>query len=226
MAASSSSVSSTARVRAGAVRHQFTVALGKGGAVLAHIDHQAVLHDMLGNGLQTADELRAEHQHVHLRQVAAVLDLIGGVAEVQRHGQGAGLQDAEVDGQPFQAVHQQDGHLVALPDSAADEHVGKPVGLFVKHAPGDLPAIGRSLRGLDQGVFLPGHSPVVLLFRVQLHQGHFVPVQLPVALQVFCNRHVNAPPRLFFLWFPSFLSGMSTYNHVGTPERRGYACPA
>ena len=90
--------------RGGAVRHQLPVALGKGGAVVPHVNQQAAVAELVRNGLDAADKLRAEQQHLHLRQVRAVLDLLRRVAEVEGHSNGPGFQNTEIDGQPFQAV--------------------------------------------------------------------------------------------------------------------------
>ena len=117
---------------AGAVGGGPVIVLGEGRAGVPHEEEEHLLGDLGHDGLHTADELRAEEQHVHVGQLEAVVDLVGGIAEVQRHRDGPRLQDAEVDGQPLQAVHQQDGHLLPLPDAPAQEHIGHPVGLLIK----------------------------------------------------------------------------------------------
>ena len=43
------------------------------------------------NGVHPGDELRAEHQHLHIRQVQAIFDLVAGIAEVHGDGDAAGL---------------------------------------------------------------------------------------------------------------------------------------
>ena len=74
------------------------------------------------------DELRSEDHHGTIRQIGAVTDLLGAVAVVHRHGQGAGLQNTEIDGQPFQTVHEQDRYPIAPADAAGEEKIGKTVG--------------------------------------------------------------------------------------------------
>ncbi len=111
---------------------------------------------MVHDRLHPAHELRSEDQGPRVGQLEAVLDLLRRVAEVQRDGDGPGLEDAEVDGQPLQAVHQEDGHLVALADAAAEQQVGEPVGGLVELAPRHLPAGEVEGIGLHELVLAPG----------------------------------------------------------------------
>ena len=178
----------------GAVGGGGVVVLGKGGAVLSHKEEQAAPGQGGRHVLHPADELRAEEEHIHVGQLDAVLDLLGSVAEVQRDGDGSGLQNAEIDGQPLQAVHQQDSHLVPLLHPAGEEHVGHPVGLLVEDAPGDLPAVGDGGCGLDELIFLPRDPVLFLDLRVDLHQGGLAAVELVIALQQVGNGHL---PRSF-----------------------------
>ena len=104
---------------AGAVGGGPVVILRPGGADVTHEKQQMVLFQRRYDGLHAADKLRSKKQHIRLRQLQAVFDLVRGIAEVQRHGNGSGLEDAKVDGQPLQAVHQQDGHLLSLADAPA-----------------------------------------------------------------------------------------------------------
>ena len=134
-----------ARVVARAVARELEVVLGEVGAHAAHEEEQAVARDGTETILHAAHELGPEDQGVCLGLGEAVLDLGAGVAEVERHRHGAGLEDAEVDGQPFEAVVEQDGDLVALADAAREQQVGEAVGLLVEDAPGDLAAIGLGL---------------------------------------------------------------------------------
>ena len=141
------------------------------------------------DALDTANELRAEDQHLDLCQVGAVLDLISGVTEVEGNGDGTGLQDTEVDGEPLQTVIHEDGNLVALLHATGDEHVGKAVGLLVEDVPGDLTAVGLVAGGLDQIIFLPGHPAVLRDLRVELHQSNFVAIELYITFQKINDRH-------------------------------------
>ena len=137
------------RVRARAHGREQVVVLREGGAVLADVEQQAAARDLVCHALDSAGELGAKHQDVDVGQAHAVVDLLGGVAEVEGHHHGAALEHAEVDGQPLDTVHQQDGDLVALAHAARGEQVGKAVGLLVEHAPRDLATIGIGCRSLD-----------------------------------------------------------------------------
>ena len=175
---------------AGAVRHQLKIILREGRAVLSHIDEETVHMQLLLDGLHTADKLRPEEHHIHLREIRAVENLIGGIAEVEGHGDGAGLQNTEIDGKPLQAVHHQDGNLLSTADAAGKQEIGHPVGLLVENSPGNLSPVGNGGGRLDQGIFLPGNPSRLLLSGIQLHQGNLVSVELAVSLKVICNRHV------------------------------------
>ena len=174
---------------AGLVRRQVQIILGKGRAVVAHVEQQLHAGDLVDDLLHAADELRPEEQCVHVGQLRAVADLVGGIAIVHRHGQRACLEDAEVHRQPLQAVHQQHGNLVALFDAPAEQQVGTAVRLFVEHAPADLAPELVGGAALDQLVLLPGHAPVLAHLRVQLHQGDLASVQLGVLFQDLGNWH-------------------------------------
>ena len=85
--------------------------------------------------------------------------------EIEGNGNSTGFQDTKVDGQPFQTVVHEDGHLIPLLHAPGDEHVGKTVGFFVEHVPGDLPAVGLVGGGLDQVIVLVEQSFVVELLQ-------------------------------------------------------------
>ena len=68
----------------GAVGGGPVVVLGKGGTGLPHKEEQHLGGDLGDDVLHPADKLRAEEEHVHVRLFQAVVDLLGGVAEVQR----------------------------------------------------------------------------------------------------------------------------------------------
>ena len=171
------------------VHHQLIIAFRESGAGVAHEDQHAGRAQPVGYGFDAADEFRSEEHHVHVGQFRAVEDLIRRVAEVEGHRDGPAFEDAEIDGQPFQAVHHQDGHFLSPADAALQQHVGHAVGLFVEYAPGDLTAVSLAGGRLDQVVFLPGNVPVVFLLGVQFHEGDFTAVQLAVALQVIGDGH-------------------------------------
>ena len=196
----------------GAVGHQCPQVLREGGTLLAVVDPHFHVGHLGIDVLDPAHELRAEHDIVRVRLVDAVFDLLGGIAVVQRHHDGAGLQHAEVDGQPLDAVHHQHGGLVAFFDAAAQQQVRDAVGVLVELAPGHLPAVGFRRVGDDQGVVPPGHQGFFLHFGVDLHQRHVVGVEIGVLLQDLGQRH-------------SFLSFRGKYLHRKTaPENHRARC--
>ena len=109
------------------------------GSAAVHEEARVDLRDPVDDGLDPADELGTEHQGVGLGQLEAVLDLLRGVAVVHGHRDRPGLEDAEVDGQPLEAVHEQDGDLVALAEPSLEQQVGEAVGRLVELPPGHLP---------------------------------------------------------------------------------------
>ncbi len=151
-------------------------------AAAAEVEQQAVSSQLVCNRLNASDEVAAEDDDIDLRQLGAVFDLIRVIAEIKRHGERTRLEHAEVNRQPLQAVHQQNGDLVALLYAAAEQQIGKAVRLFVEHAPCDLTAVARRRRRLNQVVFLPCDAANLLNFRIQLNQCDIVAVQLAVFL--------------------------------------------
>jgi len=102
-----------------AVGHELRRVLGEGRDIAADEEAHPHAGEIVHNGLEAGDELRPEHENLHVREVEAVADLLARVAEVERHRHAAGLEDAEVDGQPLEAVHEQNAHLRAAFDAAA-----------------------------------------------------------------------------------------------------------
>ena len=178
-----------ARVRRGAQARQLAVALRPGGAVVAHEEEQAPRLDAVHDLLNAPDELRAKDEDVHVGLVQAVGDLVRGVAEVQRHHRGARLEHAKVEREPLDAVVEQDGDLVVLADAAAEQQVGKAVGLLVKDGPGHLAAERLVVGGLHQVVVAPGDVAVLAPLGVDLHEGHLAGVLLGVGAQHVDDGH-------------------------------------
>ena len=108
-------------VGAGHIGSELVVALGKGWAVVADIEQQAVLGNARLNLLDAAGELRAEDKDVDVGQIDAVLDLLGGIAEVERNHRCAALEHAKEDGQVLETVHKKDCDLVALLHATAEQ---------------------------------------------------------------------------------------------------------
>ena len=128
-----------------------------GGSVLrlSHIEERRYVRELIPAVVDAVYELRSEDQHLHVRQVRAVGYLVRRVAVIHGHHDGTGLEDSEVYREPFDAVHQQDRHLVALSDLPGQKKVRETVGLKVEFLPGDLPSVMVRLCGLDEGIFYP-----------------------------------------------------------------------
>ena len=164
-------------------------AVRKGGAVISHVEEVLDPRHSVEDRLHAACELRPEDQTVHIRQLQAVQDLLGVVAEVQRHHHGAGLQDAEVNGQPFNTVHQQDRHLGVPADPPGEQEVREAVRLDVELSPGDLLPERAAPVCFDEGILSPGDSRDPLRLRIDLHQGGLILEVGCVPAQQFCDRH-------------------------------------
>ena len=159
-------------------------------------DEQADLHagQALLNGIETADEFRPEDQDLHVGQIQTVRDLVRSVAEVERHRDAPGLEDAEINGQPLQTVHQQNADLRAAFHAAAEQEVCEPVGPAVKITPGELPPVRRvGLRLCDEARFAPGDSAVTLLRGVDLDERSVGTIESCVPLEKIRNDHFHAP---------------------------------
>ena len=133
--------------------------------------NQAICHR-----LNSSDELRTEHQYIHLCQISTVKDFIRGIPEIKRNSKCTGLKNTKVNGQPLKTVHHEDGNLIPLLHTTGEEHIGKPIGFFIKDTPCDFTTIRSSNGGLNQGIFLPGHPPIVLLFRIKLYQRNLITI--------------------------------------------------
>ena len=153
---------------------QLVQVIREGGAAGAQV-HQGNMGDRVGNFLYPADEFRPEDHHGAFGQVQAVFDFAGGVAEIHGHRQRPGFHDAEINGQPVDAVHQQDRHFAAGADAVGFQHVGHPVCFFVKDGPGDFPPVMPGAdAGLHQFEFMPGDPAGLRLIGVDFHKGRVI----------------------------------------------------
>ena len=173
----------------GAEGDHLVIAVRKGGAVFPYIEQVFHLGDAVADLFHTADEFRAEDEHGAVRLIQAVLDFICGIAVIEGHRHGTGAQGAKVYRQPFQAVHQKDSHLIAFLQAAGEQQVGEAVGLFFEFLPGDFPAEGFARLGLHEGLFPPGDAAFGLEAGVDLHQRHFIGVEICIFCQYFGNGH-------------------------------------
>ena len=178
---------------------------GHGGAVMDHrgimigvrgrfgfLTHEEPVMDqgdLILHLADAGDELRSEDHHGAVRQIGAVADLLGAVAVVHGHGQGAGLQNTEIDGQPLQAVHEQDRYPIAPADAAGEKEIGKTVGVLVKGSPRHLTAVFLALGCLDQAVFVPGQLLLRLVLGRDLRQGDLAGVESGVSFQEIGDWH-------------------------------------
>ena len=177
------------RAARGAVRDEVAVALGERRAVAADVEEGLHLRELVGDLLDAPDELGAEDEEGGVREVDAVPDLVGGVAEVERDRERARAEDAEVDREPLEAVHEEDRDLVALLHAAREQEVGEAVGLLLELRPGDLGAEGVVGRGrLDERILLPGRVAGLELLGVDLDECGLVRIEAGVVGEDFGNR--------------------------------------
>lgn len=167
------------------------VVLREARAAVADEEAQLDARYLVADVLDAADELGAEEERVDIRELEAVFNLLRGVAEVERHGYRAGLEYAEVDGQPFEAVHHEDGDLVALFDSAREQQVRAAVGLLVKDAPRYLAAVAFCRTGFYQFIFAPRDAADFLDFGVDFDERRLVAEFMRVPLKQVGNRHFS-----------------------------------
>ncbi len=161
--------------------HHLAVALGERGAVGSYEEAGVESGHPIDDGLHSAHELGPKDQRTGLGELETVLDLLRGVAIVHRYRHRPGLEDAEVDREPLQAVHEEDRHLVASADAPAQEQVGEAVGALFKEPPGDLaPGVFVRVR-LHELVLPPGDLALLFHLGVDADQTHLVAVECGVA---------------------------------------------
>ncbi len=182
-----------ARSLRGAVGNQPVVAVGKAGTFGAHIEEVLDARQPVVDLLDSADELGTEYEKVGIGFFNAVFDLLSGVAEVERNRDRACLEDAEIDRQPLEAVHQQDGDLVALADASCEQQVGEAVRLDVKLTPGELLAERAAACRLDQIIFAPCDARYVLDLGIDFHQRDFVLEIVRVSGEKLGDWHSETP---------------------------------
>ena len=79
--------------------------LGEGRRVPAEVEKAANARDLVVNRFDATDEFRPEDQVVDFGQFEAIFDFVRRVTEIHRNGDRARFQRAEVDREPFEAVH-------------------------------------------------------------------------------------------------------------------------
>jgi len=175
------------------VGDQAVVGLRERRAVLSDVKERLDARNPVADVFHPPGEFRPENQHIDIRQLQAVFDLLGGVAEVHRHRDRPAFEDSKIDRQPFETVHQEDRHPTSLADVAGEQQIGHAVGLAVEAIPGDFGAEGVGAARFDQRIFPPGHVASVQRLRIEFDQRDVIPVNPRVFLQNLRNRHHKPP---------------------------------
>ena len=168
---------------------EVVVTLRKRRALFAHEKHTFNLFELAEDGFHAPDELFAEHQHADVRKVKAIFYLFRRIAVVERHRKPARFQDAEINGQPFEAVHKQNADLLSPAQSARKQQIGKPVRQIVELFPSHFTAVFLVRSDLHQRVILPGELMFFFELGVYFDEARFIPVKVRVPLQKLCYRH-------------------------------------
>ena len=166
----------------GAIRNQIIVALREGGTVLTYVEPGLDALYARADLLNTSRKFRTEDNEIRVGKLKTVFDLVCGITVIQRNRQCTRLEDTEVNGKPFNTVHQKDGDLVTLLYASGQEQIGKTVCLFIEITPGDLAAIRLVGIRLDQRVFLPGKAGLLFQLGIDLHKTDVVGVKIRIFL--------------------------------------------
>ena len=107
-----------------------------------------------------------------------------------RHGDSARLERAEVDREPFEAVHEQNTDFIALLKTPAEQEIRESVRERVELRPGRRAAMPgrRALRRLNEVKIFPGNTPGFVHLGIDLNETNVRTVQERVSLQNFGNR--------------------------------------
>ena len=119
----------------GGVHREAMERFREGGTVFADEEERFDIGQLVADRLDSSDEFGPEDEIARIGEPEAVFDFVRGVAEVQRHGDRARLENPEVDREPFEAVHEQNRDLVSLLDPAAQEQIREAVGELVELLP-------------------------------------------------------------------------------------------
>ncbi len=166
------------------------IAFREGRTVVPHINQQTSLCQTLGVCFDTPDKGRTEYDDIHFRQLGTVQNLPRIITEIKGYRNGAAFQYTEINREPFQTVIHQYGNFVSFSDAPANEHICKTVGLFIKNAPCNFPAVRFKSVRLNQIIFFPGSPSGVFFLRIQLHQRDFVGIHSGIPIQKFCYGHI------------------------------------
>ena len=223
--------------------HQLQAVLRVIRSSLPREKHHPDPRQIIRNAVHPLDKLRPEHQHLHIGKLQTIFDFLRRIAEVQRHRHTASLQNAKINGQPFQTVHHQNAHLCLLLHPAGQKQIGKTVCPSVKVSPAQLSPIRRTVsRTLDQACLPPCHRAVALLGRIQLYKRRIRTVQTGVALQKLRDYHFSSSSSVpsHIICYYIFIQAIQTdfplcpcqsrpltaRLHMRSPQRAPHRCPA
>ena len=108
------------RLEAWAIVNHDVIALRETRTVVADVNQQASFAKSFSVGFDAPDKFRTENYHVDFGQLRAIQNFCGIVAEVERHGNRARLEHAEINRQPLQAVVHQNRNFIAFAHAAFD----------------------------------------------------------------------------------------------------------
>ena len=182
------------------VRGEVHVVFREARTAVAYEEAQLDARYLVADVLDAAYELGAEEERVHVGEFEAVFYLVRGVAEIERHGERAGLEYSEVKRQPFKTVHHQDGDFVAFLYAAREQQVRAAVGFFVEDAPRYFAAVAFGRAGFYELVFLPRDAADFLDFGIDFDERRLVAEFVGVPLQQVGNRHTVFLLKVFILF--------------------------
>ena len=173
-----------------AIGDQLFITVRKRRTVVSDIENIPNSGDPVQNCLDPSGEFRSEDKSVNIGQRQTMQDLVRIITVIQRYGQSAGFQNAKIDGQPFQTIHQKNGDFIPFFDAAGQQQIGEAICFDVEFAPGHLLPESPAPGGFDQGVLTPGDVRNRLDIRVDFHKSDFIFEICGVACQQLGNGHV------------------------------------
>src|SRR5690606_17011238 len=123
-----------------------------------------------------AYELRTENQSYGIGQIKAVSYLFSRIAEIERYCDGPCLEDAKVNGQPLQAVHQKYRDFLTLFYPALDQQICHAVGFFVKYSPRHVTAVFSRRVVLNKLVLAPYYIVSFLEIQIDFCKAYLIAV--------------------------------------------------
>ena len=148
--------------------------LGKRRTRLAEEKQTAHAVKLVGDRFHAPDKFGAEDEKIDVGQSDAIFNFVGSVAEIERHGDAAGLQHAKINREPFEAIHQKNPDFIALLQPATKEQVRKTIRKVVELRPGRRTALsgGRQTRRFDKVEVFPRDTTRRVDFRIDFNQTY------------------------------------------------------